>query len=399
MKFNKTLLVVLKKVLPAVVGLVALVAVIAWLAGVLATKIQPGHTPAARRAVPKYAETYVVHEVYKAPHEWVVGSLQAADRSKVASQYPGAIRIEKIHVNSRQLVKMGDLLIDLDDREAQAQLAQAEAGRQKAAEAVSLAQDVYQRMGATRALDPGAIPDASYTAAGLDVRSAQAGLSQAVSMVTQAAVRLADTKIRAPIHGVIVDRLREAGDTVAPGETLLTMYDTGSLRLEVAVREDLAGGLAQGQPMTVLIDALSEEFTGTVDEKVPQADLASRTILVKIALPLLQQPAELQRLMDAGLSENLSGRLKVPAETRAHLCLAEAAIHSVGQNDFVYVVHEDKDTGEKTLRRRLIKRGQRGMPGRVEVLSGLRDGETVVLRSSAPCPSCPSSSQAGPPTL
>ena len=64
----------------------------------------------------------------------------------------------------------------------------------------------------------------------------------------------------------------------------------------------------------------------------------------------------------------------IPAGTRRHLCLATAAIERVGQLEFVYVV-----TPEGKPEKRFIKTGRVGMPGRIEVLSGLEPGERVLL--------------------
>jgi membrane fusion protein, multidrug efflux system len=72
------------------------------------------------------------------------------------------------------------------------------------------------------------------------------------------------------------------------------------------------------------------------------------------------------------------GRLLIPAGQRRHLCLTTAAIQEVGQLQFVEVVR-----GDQTLDRRMIRVGRLGMPGRVEVLSGLRAGERVVCRDDS----------------
>ncbi|MBN1588054.1 MAG: efflux RND transporter periplasmic adaptor subunit, partial [Pirellulales bacterium] len=83
-----------------------------------------------------------------------------------------------------------------------------------------------------------------------------------------------------------------------------------------------------------------------------------------------------------GLYEGMFGRLRIPAGTRRHLCLATAAIQTVGQLQFVDVVKPDG----KTLERRFITTGRLGLPGRVEVLSGLEPGDRVVLNTMSPRP-------------
>ncbi len=78
------------------------------------------------------------------------------------------------------------------------------------------------------------------------------------------------------------------------------------------------------------------------------------------------------------LYEGMFGRLRIPAGTRRHLCLATDAVRRVGQLEFVDVV-----TSKGSVERRYIKTGRVGIPGRIEVLSGLRAGEQVVLHAAA----------------
>jgi RND family efflux transporter MFP subunit len=185
--------------------------------------------------------------------------------------------------------------------------------------------------------------------------------------VAEAKAMLSYTEIRAPKSGRIVDRLAEPGDTARPGEPLLRLYDATSLRLEAPVKEELAIRLEVGQNLDVYIDALERTVSGTVDEIVPQADAPSRSFLVKVAVPRSDD-----------LYEGMFGRLRIPAGRRRHLCLAMDAIRQVGQLEFVDVLLPDG-----TLEQRFIKTGRVGMPGRVEVLSGLEAGEKVVLYGEA----------------
>ena len=70
------------------------------------------------------------------------------------------------------------------------------------------------------------------------------------------------------------------------------------------------------------------------------------------------------------------GRLEIPAGVRRHLCLHRGAVQRIGQLEFVRVV----DPETKRLERRFVKTGQRGYGPFMEVLSGLKAGETVVVR-------------------
>ena len=127
--------------------------------------------------------------------------------------------------------------------------------------------------------------------------------------------------------------------------------------------EHLAVKLRAGDQLDVYIDALDREVSSTIDEIVPLADAPSRSLLVKASIPRSED-----------LFEGMFGRLRIPAGQRRHLCLATDAVQKLGQLEFVEVV-----TPEGQIERRFIKTGRLGMPGRIEVLSGLRAGERVVL--------------------
>jgi RND family efflux transporter MFP subunit len=384
--------VLLNNVLPIALGVAVLILVILALVGTininigLAEKIDPGRVEVAVEKAPEDAQTFEVHEVYKDSYEWVIGTFRAGDRTQVSSQYPGTVRIERVHVRARSTVEKKDLLVELDSRIAKAQLDQAKANLLQAQESETKAADELTRLERARASYPDAVTDAEMTRAKANLGSARAAVLQAKSGVAESSARLDDTEVRAPIDGIVVSRLREEGDTVRQGEPLLELYDVRSLRLEAPVREGLAGSLAEGQKLTIFVNALREEFEGTVEEIVPQADTASRSVLVKVSLPYTKG------LLERGLAENASGRLKVPAGKRPHLCLAEAAVYTIGQNEFVKVVREverEDGTTEKILEKRFVRTGQRGYPGRIEVLSGLDVGDRVLVPEcdeEKPCP-------------
>jgi len=198
-----------------------------------------------------------------------------------------------------------------------------------------------------------------------NLETARANQARAEEAVSEAEVNLRYATIKAPKPGKVIETWAEEGDMARPGEPLLALYDPDSLRLEVPVMENLAVKLQIGDALDVTIDALQKQkqFRATVDEIVPQAEAASRSFLVKVGLP-----------PSPDLFEGMYGRLAIPAGTRRHLCLATAAIERVGQLEFVYVERPD---GAKE--KRFIKTGRLGMPGRVEVLSGLEAGERVLL--------------------
>ncbi len=387
MKANtaKVLQLVLLRGLPILGGFALLILAVAWLAGAFHPKLDPGHEQTAARQW-SGEPTYEVHEITKDYIEETVGSLKAASRTAISAKVLATI--VEITITAGDQVEEGDVLIQLDAKELETRVRQAEqlsaaavAARKQAEQGVTAANAArkeaeldYNRTKSLR--ERQVLPQAELdtATARLDVAKAdelrsQQALSQAKAeelraeqAVDEAKALLSYATIKAPKAGRVVDRLAEEGDMARPGEPLLVLYDAASLRLEAPVQESLAVTLKAGQKMNVHIDALQRDIEATIDEIVPQADAPSRSFLVKAALP-----------RSSDLYEGLFGRLKIPAGKRRHLCLATAAIQKVGQLEFVDVV------SDKTIERRFIKTGREGMPGRVEVLSGLEAGERVVL--------------------
>jgi len=381
MKSKQIAGVVLKKGLPVVVGLVVLVVVIAWLAGAFTEKIPPGPTAMAGDELPPGPDygAYTVQEIEKPYIEEAIGTLKSARRTEISARVQAAIT--RISVGAGDTVAEGDVLIELDRKDFEAQLSQAQAALDAADAATHQAQDVYDRAVRLRKANPGALAEQEFNQMYSNLLTAQANQSGARQRVAEAQVRLAYTTIKAPKSGTVVDRWAEEGDLTQPGVPLLSLYDRTSLRLEVPVMENLATKMQKGDELTVHIDALKRDFPGVVDEKVPQAEAASRSFLVKVRLP------------ESGeLYEGMFGRLEVPAGIRRHLCLHTGALQRVGQLEFVTVI--DPSTGNRE--RRFVKTGRRGDELHREVLSGLEAGEQVLLvrpesaEQNAPGPGGPS---------
>ena len=352
------------------VFLAGLVLVIAWMADVFEEKIEAEPIDVRGRKERKATEkeikgAYVVNKKTKDYIEEAVGTLKAADRTEISTRV--LARIQEIRVRAGQvvtdeMVKTGYPLILLDRRDLDTERSQAEASLVAADAAMKRAQSDYRR--AVQLRQKGVISQADYEQATENVKVRNAELDHAKQALEGAKVRLSYATLAASKPGVIVDRLAEEGDTARPGEPLLVLYDPKSLRLEVPVMENLAINLKLGEELSVYIDARNREIKAAVDEIVPQAEAASRSFLVKLRLPRSDD-----------LFEGMFGRLRIPVDKREHLCLHVGAIETIGQLQFVEVIGSD---GFK--QRRFIKTGRMGDPNHVEVISGLKEGELVVMK-------------------
>lgn len=352
---------ILTKVLPAVIGLALLLLIIAWLGGLFTEKIEPGRLQQSVAELDKQ-ETDVVHEVIKDYMEESVGTLKAASRTEISARI--LARIEKVLVTAGDIVSADDVVIELDREELISRLKQAEQASMSADATLAQAKIDLDREQQLRDRDVGV--QSSLDAARSRYNIAMAEAARAKEAVESARIVMTYATIRAPRAGRVVDRLAEPGDTAQPGRPLLVVYDANSLRLEAAVMESLAIKLKPGQQLTARIDAIDREVVATIDEIVPQSHAPSRSFLVKAIVPRTEE-----------LYEGMFGRLLIPAGQRRHLCLNADAIQEIGQLQFVDIVRSDN-----RAERRLIRTGQFGIPGRVEVLSGLSAGERVILHDS-----------------
>lgn len=361
MQFGK-LLSTLRTVASLVLGFGLLALIIAWLSGAFHPKIPPGETD----SVATYTgaqPTDVVHEVTKESIEEAIGSLKAASRSVISAKILATIK--EITVAAGDRAEAGDVLVQLDGKEYASRVLQSKDAHAAAAATRSEAELSFNRVKGLFASK--VISKQEYDASFRSLEVAKAEEQRTMQEIAEAEVMASYTTIVAPKSGRIIDRLAEPGDTATPGVPLLVLYDATSLRLEAPVLEHLAVKLKSGAKVGVFIDSLEQEFEGTIDEIVPQADTPSRSFLVKVSLP-----------QSSDLYEGMFGRLRIVAGARRHLCLATRAIHPIGQLEFVDVVLPDG-----TLQRRLIKTGRIGMPGRIEVLSGLKAGERVILKDES----------------
>lgn len=334
-----------------------------WLAGAFHPKIDPGRDSAKAASAPVRpvgnAELAVVRSVTLPRIEAAVGTVRAVHEASVASKL--LAKVLEVKATAGQAVLRDEILVRLDDADLSARLRQAQAVEDAARAARDQARIEYDRVHAL--FERGSAAKIEHDRVETALKSAEAELDGSSQSVTEATAVLGYATIRAPISGVVIDKKVEPGDTVVPGQIVMTLYDSTRMQLVASVRESLTHRLAVGQEIGVRIDALDKACRGTVSEIVPEAQAASRTFEVKVTGPC-----------PPGIYSGMFGRLLIPLDDESALVVARSAVRRVGQLDLVDVA----EGGE--LRRRAVQLG-RVMDGDLEVLAGLREGERVVVHS------------------
>ncbi len=279
--------------------------------------------------------------------EEVVGTVQPRLQAVVEARLSG--RIIAMPVALGQSVASGEVLVELASQETVARLDQANASLRQA-------QTDFDRF--SRLLAQAAVTRSEFDAVENRFLAAKA-------VVAEARAHAAEAIIAAPFAGVVARKLADVGDLAMPGKPLLELEGTSGHRFVAEVPSALAGKIQPGAKLEVRLDSLAQPIMGTVAEVSPSADPASRTVRVKVDLP--ESP---------GLHAGQFGRLGVPVSEAALLIVPVSALVKRGQLDLLFVAAE----GRAQLR--IIRTGRATAQG-IEVLAGLKPGESVVVEGAA----------------
>ena len=137
------------------------------------------------------------------------------------------------------------------------------------------------------------------------------------------------------------------------------------MQLVASVRESLTHQLEEGQSIGVEIERLNKQCSGTIAEIVPEAQANSRSFQVKVTGPC-----------PSGIYSGMFGRILIPLGQEEVLVIPARAVRNIGQLQLVDVLKEGH------IVRRSIRTGRR-FGEDVEVLSGLQEGEQVVVAAPA----------------
>jgi RND family efflux transporter MFP subunit len=184
----------------------------------------------------------------------------AATLVRVAPEAIGG-RVIKLLVKEGDHVKKGDVLAQLDDRIASAQLKRAKAKAELAAKDLKR----IEQLVAQRGLAP----------KDLDVAKATADTTEAEMQLAEVAME--NTAVRSPVDGVVVQKSTEEGNIVEPGQTIVTVVDTDHAWVAANIEETSVGDVRVGQRVKIEVDE-GGALTGRVSEV--RSSVASQFALI-----------------------------------------------------------------------------------------------------------------------
>lgn len=278
----------------------------------------------------------------------VTGQVTPVFQAMLSSRIQGTIDTLSVREGAR--VSKGQILLQLDNRDIQADLARASAEVENAKAQLDRMKTLYGQDAVSKQEMENATR--SYKVAEANRKAVLAQLSYTV--------------VKAPFDGVITEKKVEAGELASPGQSLLKMEDPLHLRLEATVAEGDLKSIVRGDKIRVFIDALEGRvLTGVVSQILPAGDPQTHTFIVKVDLP-----------ETAGLKSGMFGRFQLDKGTSQTMLVPASAVVERGELTSVYVVGSDLVT-----RLRWIKAGRR-FDQQLEILSGVNAGERVLADGS-----------------
>ena len=306
-------------------------------------KIEPGTTEKKEALVVKVS--LAVAELTQQPFLYeAVGTVTARTASTVSSKLMGVI--QAVHVREGDLVKKGDLLVTIDQRQVTAHLAKAQARAEVAAKEYKRFQQLLETQSASQQ----------------EFERAEAQYRQAQAAVAAAMVSTKDAQVRAPYDGRVVAKMVNSGDLASPGTPFLSLEQEGLYCTDLVLPERHIQSVQVGITVKVVVPAMNNrEFDGEVGRIVPMADARSRSFQVKVSMP--EGP---------DYKSGMFARVSIPVGGTGMILIPKSAIVAQGQLNGLFVVDHTR-----MARFRLVRIGKK-VGQQVEVVSGLTDGQRYV---------------------
>ncbi len=332
--------------------------VLAILAGVFWEKVDSSSRPTTDK--PTATKLVKVERITQPRMESAIGTVRPVRETSIASRILS--RVVDVRVKAGQRVQEGELLMQMDDADLQSRLQQAQSSLLTAQTLEQQSQAELQR--AKNLLPSNAISGSEFDQIQARAQASISERQRREQEAQEATIILGYATIRAPFSGTVVDKLVDVGDTVAPGKVLLTLYDPTHMQMVATVRESLAKRLQVGQIVPAKLEAMDQQCMATISEIVPQAAKASRSFEVKVVGPC-----------PPGAYSGMFGRIAIPVDEESLLVIPKSAILEIGQLTMVELEIDGH------LHRRSVRLGREIDSSRMELLSGLEEGQSIALQT------------------
>ena len=302
----------------------------------------------AKKTPPEHLVEIIVakHQSFSSAHERT-GTLRARRTARIHNQEEG--KITRVPFFEGDQIKQGEILVAMDDALLQAELTKARATYQQSNVDLKRLKELVKK----RAVSEDELARAETA---MEVARAEQRLLE---------TRIGYTKISAPFDAVVSERNIEPGDVVAKHSHLLTLTDPNSLVTEVHLSELLLPHISTGDPVDVSIDALgSQVFSGRILRIHPDLDPITRQGVVEIILDPVPE----------GARSGQFARITLNTASMEQILIPFSALQHDRDGEFAYLLD-----AENKVQRKAVRSGVR-VADKIVILSGLSDGEKVIVR-------------------
>jgi RND family efflux transporter MFP subunit len=318
---------------------------------------------------PEPIRTVRVEQVYAtggARIRTFTGSAQAGLESRLSFKVPGTIARLAVNVGDR--VRAGQRLAELDSRDYELQVEDAEDALRQARARARNAEANLERIRGLYENNNASQTDYDAARAEYDAASAQVGSLE--KRLELARSQLEYTTLRSPLEGSISDVSVEVSENVGAGQTVATLTAGRRLEVRIALPEAFIGRVRQGQQVTVSFDALPSE---SFDAVVTEVGVASTGLAT--TYPVTVRLAEQVEGARPGMAAVVAISFE-DGNGHARILVPPFAVGEDRSGRFVFVA-ERPDDGTDVVRRRSVRVGELSGEG-IEILEGLQEGELLV---------------------
>jgi RND family efflux transporter MFP subunit len=363
-----------KNRIAAVGGGVVVFLLVLLIAGGIVKKVKEGKAAAAKYELEQAARPVTMERVMASAvpqTRGYPGTVRASEEAALSFRVGGPLVI--VNVTLGRPVKKGELLMQIDPRDFEDRIASLEAQLSGAQALLDNARQDFDR--AQKLFGEKVIAQAAYDRATSSLDSADASVKTLKAQLQIARHSLLDTQLTAPYDGQVTAQLVENHEMVHAGQVVLKYHDIQWLEVTVNMPENdiVHRSLLEGTPAHVSFSSVpGKRYDAKLMEWSSLADPLTRTYAVRFRF---EAPKNIKVL--PGMSAEI--RWAETSSETARLTVPVSALSSTADGrPFVWVYSEQMQTAEQ----RLVETGQLADSSRMAVLSGLKEGEQVVVSGS-----------------
>ncbi|HEX3444146.1 MAG TPA: efflux RND transporter periplasmic adaptor subunit [Chthoniobacterales bacterium] len=303
---------------------------------------------------PTAVTTTVAEKTQWQPTLETIGTVVAINGVTISTDLAGIVC--KLAFDSGCQVKAGDLLVQLNTDQEQAQLAQAEAQRDWTQITLTRNQGLLEKR----------------TVSQSDFDSATAQFHQAQATVDQYKAVIARKTLRAPFAGIVGIRQVNLGQYLNTGDPVVTLQSFDPIYVNFSLPQQNLSQITVGQAVEITVDAYGDKlFKGRLTAINSLVDQNSRNVQIQATLPN----------SDTQLRPGMYAKVKVVLpETQEVVAIPTSSIHYAPYGDSVFIVSDLKSQDGKTYKgvtEQFVKLGQ-SKGDLTAIVSGLKPGDEVV---------------------